>query len=113
MRGVDFDAMSDEELWLLYEEMKLQLKRRLLRKKAKIEDRLRRIERTGNIAKQLDGARRHPYRKVPPKYQNPKNPHEIWSGRGKLPLWLRAQLQTGKKLNDFLIASSQRESRGR
>ncbi|WP_246123021.1 H-NS family nucleoid-associated regulatory protein [Luteimonas wenzhouensis] len=42
-------------------------------------------------------------RKVPPKYRNPANPAETWTGRGKHPRWLAAQLAKGKKLEDFLI----------
>ncbi|WP_346016210.1 H-NS histone family protein [Bradyrhizobium sp. C-145] len=30
-----------------------------------------------------------------PKYRNPKNPAETWSGRGRLPRWLRPQLRGG------------------
>jgi DNA-binding protein H-NS len=110
MRSVDLDSMSDEELWVLHEEMTAELKRRLLSQRAKIEDRLRRIERNGKFAKRLEGVRR-PYPKVPPKYQNPKNPHETWAGRGKQPHWVKAQLRAGKKLNDLLIASPERHRR--
>lgn len=42
-------------------------------------------------------------RKVPPKYRNPANPSETWTGRGKQPRWLAEQLKKGKKLEDFLI----------
>jgi DNA-binding protein H-NS len=42
--------------------------------------------------------------KVAPKYRNPANPSETWAGRGQPPRWLAAELKTGKKLEDFLIA---------
>ena len=41
--------------------------------------------------------------KVAPKYRNPANAAETWSGRGKQPRWLAAQTSAGKKLEDFLI----------
>ena len=41
--------------------------------------------------------------KVPPKYRNPANPAETWTGRGKQPRWLAAQVAKGKKVEDFLI----------
>ncbi len=41
--------------------------------------------------------------KVPPKYHNPANPKETWSGRGKQPRWLSALTVKGKKADDFLI----------
>jgi len=41
--------------------------------------------------------------KVPPKYRNPENREETWTGRGKRPRWLVAELDKGKKIEDFLI----------
>ncbi|MCE4369677.1 H-NS family nucleoid-associated regulatory protein [Xanthomonas hortorum] len=41
--------------------------------------------------------------KVPAKYRNPANPDETWSGRGRAPRWLAAQLAKGKKIDRFLI----------
>lgn len=42
-------------------------------------------------------------RKVPPKYRNPGNPEETWSGRGKQPRWMVALVAKGGKPEDFLI----------
>ncbi|MGA7296054.1 MAG: H-NS histone family protein [Rhodanobacteraceae bacterium] len=41
--------------------------------------------------------------KVPPKYQNPSDPGQTWSGRGKRPRWFNAALKSGKKEKDLLI----------
>lgn len=41
--------------------------------------------------------------KVAPKYRNPANPKEIWTGRGKQPRWMAALTAKGKKVEDFLI----------
>src|SRR5574337_331285 len=35
--------------------------------------------------------------KVPPKYRNPANPAQTWSGRGKRPHWFNDALKAGKK----------------
>jgi DNA-binding protein H-NS len=43
-------------------------------------------------------------RSVSAKYRNPKNADEVWSGRGRMPLWLGAQIKAGKDRDDFLIA---------
>ncbi|RFP60538.1 H-NS histone family protein [Luteimonas weifangensis] len=42
--------------------------------------------------------------KVAPKYRNPANAKETWTGRGKQPRWLAAETAKGRKLEDFLIA---------
>jgi len=41
--------------------------------------------------------------KVPPKYRNPANKTETWTGRGKQPRWLAAQVAKGKKVEAVLI----------
>lgn len=41
--------------------------------------------------------------KVAPKYRNPANSAETWTGRGKQPRWLAAEVTKGKKAGDFLI----------
>ena len=39
-----------------------------------------------------------------PKYQNPENPRQTWTGRGKRPSWIKAVLAQGGSLEDMLIA---------
>lgn len=43
--------------------------------------------------------------KVAPKYRNPENPKETWSGRGMQPRWLAEQVKRGKSAADFLISA--------
>ncbi|RYY79791.1 MAG: H-NS histone family protein [Moraxellaceae bacterium] len=40
---------------------------------------------------------------VAPRYRNPENQQETWTGRGKQPRWLAGKLAGGAKLEDFLI----------
>jgi DNA-binding protein H-NS len=40
---------------------------------------------------------------VEPRYRNKNNGAETWTGRGKQPRWLVAELEKGAKLEDFLI----------
>lgn len=49
------------------------------------------------------GARRGVRRKVKPKYRNPIDPSQTWTGRGKRPRWYSAALASGKKEKDLLI----------
>jgi DNA-binding protein H-NS len=55
------------------------------------------------LVRQLCLGSNRPYPEVLPKYRNPNSQDETWCGRGKQPRWLTAELQTGKKLSDFLI----------
>ena len=104
MRLNDLRSMSLDELWNLHEEIVAELIDKIANEKARLEELLRRIEASGNVAG-LEYERR-PYPKILPKYRNPNDPAETWSGRGKQPRWLVAQLRAGKKLDDFRIDRS-------
>ena len=42
-------------------------------------------------------------KRIAPKYRGPHG--ETWTGRGHKPRWLAAEVEKGKKLEDFLIAA--------
>jgi DNA-binding protein H-NS len=91
--------MSADQLWKLHEELVAELSRKIAAEKNRLDERLQKL---GPADDRLKHERR-PYPKVLPKYRNPKNPSETWAGRGKQPRWLKAQLRSGKKLDDFRI----------
>ena len=41
---------------------------------------------------------------VAPKYRNPANPAETWSGRGRQPAWVQTHVAGGGKVEDLAIA---------
>lgn len=41
--------------------------------------------------------------KVAPKYRNPANDKDTWTGRGRQPRWVAAEIANGRKLEDLLI----------
>jgi DNA-binding protein H-NS len=83
----------DELFWQLYE--------LVVAERDMLEKLVRQLSVGGNDAKSSRDKRSYP--DVAPKYRNPKNHVETWCGRGMQPRWLTAELQTGKKLSDFLI----------
>jgi DNA-binding protein H-NS len=109
MKSDGYRSMSTDELWGLHEQVAAELTQRIITEKATLEDRLRKLQPTDQAA-QPDRSRRA-YPKVLPKYRNPKNPGETWSGRGKQPLWLAKRLGAGSKLDDFLIHRPGRKRR--
>ncbi|TRD21533.1 H-NS family nucleoid-associated regulatory protein [Palleronia caenipelagi] len=42
-------------------------------------------------------------KKNPPKYCNPEDPRQTWSGRGRQPQWIKDALAAGKPLDEFAI----------
>lgn len=41
--------------------------------------------------------------KSPPKYRNPEDPRQTWTGRGRRPAWIESGLEQGKSLEDYAI----------
>jgi len=102
MKVADLKSMSLEELWSLHEQVDAILA-------SKIEEEQRRLDRQLRLItyrRASRGNERRPYPPVYPKYRNPTQPSETWAGRGKQPRWLRAQLRSGRKLDDFRIQPS-------
>jgi DNA-binding protein H-NS len=40
---------------------------------------------------------------VPAKYRNPKNAEEVWSSRGRMPLWLGAEIKADPTARETLF----------
>ncbi len=90
--------MSLDDLWFLREQVTQALEKKLNEEKRKLEDRLALFG-----GKAAFETQRRPYPQVLPKYRNPEQPAETWSGRGKKPAWVVGQLSSGKKLDDLAI----------
>ena len=111
MRRQDFEIMDFEELWLLHEELTKILAEKITAEKRELEKRLAQLtypdqfsgfERPSSETVEGQTPRRK-YPKVEPKYFNPLQPTETWSGRGKQPRWLVVALQAGHTLEEFRI----------
>jgi DNA-binding protein H-NS len=114
-KKVNLDAMSIDEMWQLHEEISQLLTVRLASEKRELEKRLAqlRYEKEMPSAELADGqsenvaGERRKYPRVFPKYQNPNEPSETWSGRGKQPRWLASALKTGRKIEEFVISGAE------
>lgn len=63
----------------------------------------------GKRGRPLRGGSKRSGSKVAAKYRHPKTGQE-WSGRGGTVGWLAAEIEAGKKKEDFLIATASRKS---
>ena len=110
----DLDAMSVDEMWRLHEKIGQVLSVRLTSEKRELEKRLSQLRRENEMhadSTEASGVlrERRKYPRVYPKYRNPNEPTETWSGRGKQPHWLVAALKTGQKIEEFMINKAETE----
>jgi DNA-binding protein H-NS len=102
MKPYDLKSMSVDELWSLHELVASVLAPKISAEKARLDERLRQLD-LDDVRHHVKGMNhgRRPYPKVFPKYSNPAK--QTWAGRGNKPRWLTAQLQSGKRIDDFRI----------
>jgi DNA-binding protein H-NS len=93
--------LSTEELWVLHDKVTATLKAKIIAEKNVLEDRLSQLDGRFRVQQTSKTPKR-----VFPKFRNPEQPSETWTGRGKKPRWLTEQLKSGKQLDDFRIDST-------
>jgi DNA-binding protein H-NS len=116
-KKINLHAMSVDEMWELHEQIGRVLSARLTSEKRELEKRLEQLRRENEMhvaSTEALGTRRErrKYPRVYPKYRNPNEPFETWSGRGKQPRWLAAALKSGHKIEEFMITNADADRDG-
>jgi DNA-binding protein H-NS len=101
----DLELIPLDELWDLHVKIAILLARKLAAEKRQLEKRLQELQQS-RTSNQDTRRERRPYPQVFPKYRNPAKPSETWAGRGKQPRWLKAELKSGRKVEDFRIGTT-------
>src|SRR5947208_207316 len=111
--------LSVDELLTLRDRVAQLLEGRVEQERRDLEARLNRLQRfkSGSAKSQRGiaaaaGSKRAKHangklagKKVPPKFRNPENSSETWTGRGLQPRWLSAAIKGGKTIEDFRIST--------
>jgi DNA-binding protein H-NS len=84
-KGIDFSLLTDPQLLELWRTLELEIAER-------------RAE-----GRRLARARRRIREGEGPRYRNPRNPAQTWSGRGPRPRWVRELTTHGALLSDLEI----------
>ena len=96
MKRAELDGMSTDDLWSLHVQLSQLLQQKIQQEKLQLDERLKQLQTPVVLG-------RRPYPPVLPKYFNPDQPSETWTGRGKRPRWLVKQLKSGRRVEDFRI----------
>ena len=107
MKDFQLEKMSVKELLELETEIRAAISSRKLEERSEVRGKLEALaEKSGYSVDELFGkARRNGSARgtVAPKYRNPANATETWTGRGRMPLWMKALTDKGAKRDKFLI----------
>ena len=104
MFDIDFDTMSLEDLKRLKRELDKAIVKFDDRRKAEarrdLEEKAREY---GFSLSELVEAKTTKRGTVAPKYRNPSNPDQVWTGRGRQPAWFREAIVAGAEPDDLTI----------
>jgi DNA-binding protein H-NS len=99
--ALDLESISVDELWKLHEAIEVILAEKIPAEIIVLQRHLDRLSPKGSSVKSSKSmeADRRP---VLPKYRNPEKPSETWTGRGRRPSWINAQLGLGVHLENLM-----------
>jgi DNA-binding protein H-NS len=102
---MDFKKYSRAELLKLSADISKEMDKRAESDKNETRKRLEKlaIEAGFSVAELFGGQKTNKRAPAKIKYADPKNPENAWSGRGRMPRWLTAEVDGGKKKEDFAV----------
>jgi DNA-binding protein H-NS len=102
MARVNVDRMSLKQLHELEAQLQIAISAARERERAEVKQEMAALaEKRGFSLRELVG--RGKGKASVPKYANPDDPSQTWTGRGRKPNWLVAKLKRGAKLDQFVI----------
>lgn len=108
--SIQLENMSLEELKAFHKEVTKALTTYEDRKKSEAREQLERQARElGFSLSDLTGKLKVKRTPAPPKYANPENSADTWSGRGRKPKWLSEALENGHDIEEFAINKEEQE----
>lgn len=102
----DLERMSVKDLLALQTEVQDAIAARRVSEKLEVKEKLQALaEKNGYSMDELfgKGKRGGTRGTVAPKYRNPANATETWTGRGRMPVWMKTLIDKGAKREKFLI----------
>ena len=105
MARLNLDKMSYAELSDLRSRVESQMAEKQASERQALRQKMAEMaEAAGMSLDALLGKGRKGKGSVAPKYRDPKNPENTWTGRGRMPLWMVAATKGSKaKKDDYLI----------
>ncbi|MEL0083579.1 MAG: H-NS histone family protein [Gammaproteobacteria bacterium] len=108
--SIDLSGKSIEELQQLISDAEDTIKKIQREKKSEVVRQMRQLASTIGVSIDIipegrSGGRRSsgPRPKTPPKFHNPANPSQTWTGRGPKPKWFKEAIASGKNPDALLI----------
>lgn len=102
----EYMNLSESELQSVIQNAEKALKEKQASKRKEVIAQIKELAASIGVSvdiKEEDGRSSRKGSKVAPKYRNPNNPAETWTGRGVAPKWMQALIDAGHEKSEFLI----------
>jgi DNA-binding protein H-NS len=104
--SVKINTMSLPELIQLQKDLVPAIKKRQKKEKTSLRKKMEKLAKESGftfdeVAESI--TTKQPASKVKPKYANPDDKEQTWTGRGRKPKWVVDALENGKELDSFTI----------
>lgn len=104
MPDINLDDFSTDELKEMVKRIEDELEHRRVQEIKQTAIQIRKLAASvGKTAEEVMTIGSHKKSKSQPKYQNPDDPKQTWTGRGKRPNWFREAIARGKVLKELEI----------
>ena len=104
--AIDLKSLNPKQLDELIQKAELRKREAAKESVVKVREKIQAILKAEGVTLEdvFGGARKGKSRRpAEPKFRNPADHAQTWSGRGKRPRWFNAALKAGKKEQDLLI----------
>ena len=98
-RSLDVEALSDQQLEELQHRVEAEVKKRAAKRRRSKEKEIIETAKLEGIDLAILAGRASDA----PKYRDPDNQFNVWSGRGRQPEWVKKALARGLKLDDLKV----------
>ena len=103
MRDSQLEKMSLKDLTALHAMIQATIDEKRVSERHEMRAKMEEMAKaSGFSVSELFGGRKGKGSKIAPKYRNPKDPSQTWTGRGRRPNWI---VEAGGDMKRFLIAS--------
>ena len=103
MRDSQLEKMSLKDLTALHAKIQTAIDEKRVSERHEMRAKMEEMAKaSGFSVSELFGGRKGKGSKIAPKYRNPKDPSQTWTGRGRRPNWM---VEAGGDMRRFLIAS--------
>jgi len=103
--SINLEKMSLPELIKLQKDLGPAIKKKQRKEKTSLRKQMEDLAKDSGFTfdEVVFTAKKRKASKVKPKYVNPNDAEQTWTGRGRRPKWVEAELDGGKELDDLLI----------